>query len=41
MIELTKCNKLLEEGFSLITIGDKKIPNTKWKDQQDKALSKE
>jgi hypothetical protein len=40
MIELSKCNKLLDEGFSLITIGEDKIPNTKWKDQQTKQLSK-
>jgi len=40
MIELRKCNKLIEEGFSLITIGDNKIPNTKWKEQQDKPLIK-
>ena len=40
MINLSKCNKLLDEGFSVITIGDSKIPNTKWKDQQNKALDK-
>jgi hypothetical protein len=41
MTELNKCNKLLDDGFSLITIGDNKIPNTKWKDQQSKPLTKE
>lgn len=40
MIDISKCNKLLDAGFSLITIGDDKIPNTKWKPQQDKPLSK-
>jgi DNA polymerase III delta prime subunit len=40
MQDLSKCNKLLDEGFSLITIGDKKIPNTKWKEQQETQLSK-
>jgi hypothetical protein len=41
MITLEKCNKLLEEGFSLITIGEGKTPNTKWKEQQEKALTKQ
>jgi len=41
MIELSKCNKLLDDGFSLITIGDDKIPNTKWKEQQEIPLSKQ
>ena len=40
MKDLSKCNKLLDEGFSLITIGDNKIPNTKWKEQQENQLSK-
>lgn len=40
MIELTKCNKLLDDGFSLITIGDDKVPNNRWKAQQNKQLSK-
>jgi len=41
MINLESCNKLLNSGFSLITIGDKKVPNTKWKEQQTVQLTKE
>ena len=32
---------MLDEGFSLITVGDSKRPNLKWKEQQTKQLSKE
>ena len=32
---------MLDEGFSLITVGDSKKPNLKWKEQQTKQLSKE
>ena len=41
MIELSKCNKLLDDGLSLITIGDNKVPNIKWKQYQEKQISKE
>jgi hypothetical protein len=41
MIELSKCNKLLVAGFSLITIGESKIPNFSWKKQQSEPLSKQ
>lgn len=40
MIELSKCNKLLDDGFSLITVSDNKIPNFSWKSQQTEKLSK-
>jgi len=40
MIELKKCNELLENGYSVITIGDSKIPNTRWKAQQTLQLTK-
>ena len=39
MIEINKCNRLLEEGFSLITVADNKIPNIKWKQYQSKAAT--
>ena len=39
--ELTRCNRLLDEGFSLLTVGDNKQPNIKWKELQSKALTKE
>lgn len=40
MATIEKCNKLIDSGFSLITIGENKIPNTKWKEQQTKPLTK-
>ena len=40
MIALNKCNKLIDDGFSLITIGDNKIPNIKWSKSMAKALDK-
>jgi len=41
MIELTKCNRLLDEGFSLLTVGESKKPNFAWSKLQDKALTKQ
>lgn len=41
MIELSKCNRLLDEGFSLITVSGNKVPNFSWKAQQEKQLTKE
>ena len=41
MIELSNCYRLLDEGFSLITVTDQKIPNIKWSEYQKKAISKE
>ena len=41
MIELNKCFKLLDDGFSLITVGDNKIPNYSWKKCQSEQISKE
>jgi len=37
---LTYCNKLLDDGFSLLTVGHNKVPNFSWKDNQQKPLSK-
>ena len=39
-ISLDRCKKLIDSGLSLITIGDKKIPNTSWKITQTVALTK-
>src|SRR5690554_2146245 len=39
MIALEKCNKLLNDGFSLLTVGNEKIPNLKWKELQKKSLT--
>ena len=39
MIELQRYKKLLNDGFSLMTIGDGKKPNYKWKPLQEKALT--
>ena len=41
MIALENCNRLLDEGFSLITVSENKIPNFSWTPQQTKPLSKE
>lgn len=40
-ISLDRCKKLIDSGLSLITIGDKKIPNTAWKQYQSTAITKE
>jgi len=41
MININKCLKLLEDGFSLITVGNNKVPNFLWKKFQSKPPSKE
>lgn len=40
MIDISYCNRLLDEGFSLLTVGESKRPNFSWKPQQTKPLSK-
>ena len=40
-IELSRLNKLLDSNLSIITIGDSKIPNIKWKQHQTVAPTKE
>ena len=37
---LTRCNKLIDDGFSLITANSQKVPNFKWKESHTKAISK-
>lgn len=39
MIGIQRYQRLLNEGFSLMTIGEGKVPNYKWKPLQDKALT--
>ena len=39
MIEQNKCNKLIQDGFSLITVANNKIPNIKWKQYQNKSAT--
>ena len=41
MISLSNCFRLLDEGFSLITVSENKIPNFPWKAQQTTPLTKE
>jgi hypothetical protein len=41
MITLSYCNKLLDTGYSLVTVGKNKVPNTRWKDCQTSKISKE
>lgn len=41
MIELSNCYRLIDEGFSLITVTDQKIPNIKWSEYQKKSITKE
>lgn len=40
-IAISKLNRLIDDGYSLITIGDKKVPNIKWKEFQTKAMTKD
>jgi|GEM_PF-1098546 len=41
LTELDKCNKLIADGFSIITVGENKRPNYSWSKQQEQPLSKE
>ena len=38
---LNRCNRIIEDGFSIITIGEGKIPNIKWKQYQTQPMSKD
>lgn len=37
---LSRCYKLLDDGFSLITVGENKVPNVPWKKFQTSQISK-
>ena len=39
--ELSRCNKLIDDGFSLIAVKEDKVPFGKWKDRQTIPLTKE
>lgn len=39
MISEGRCNQLLSSGFSLITVGDNKVPNIAWKKYQTQAAT--
>jgi hypothetical protein len=38
--KIERCNRLLDDGFSLLTVGDGKQPNFSWKKCQERAYSK-
>ena len=40
MIDITKCNRLIDDGFSLITVSNNKKPNFSWKKSQTIPYSK-
>ena len=40
-IELSKLNRLIDSELSIITIGEKKIPNILWKKFQTESITKE
>jgi hypothetical protein len=40
MVQLQRCLRLLDEGFSLITVGNNKVPNYSWASCQSKQLTK-
>jgi hypothetical protein len=39
--ELSRCNKLIDDGFSLIAVGENKVPFGPWKENQTKAFTKD
>lgn len=39
--ELSRCNKLFDDGFSLITVNSQKIPNIRWKEYQTTPMQKD
>ena len=41
MIPLSQAKKLLDIGYSLITVDDKKVPNFPWKEQQTEIIDKD
>src|SRR5690606_9646529 len=41
MINLNKCLKLIDDGFSIITVGNNKVPNFLWKKHQSTPPTKE
>lgn len=39
--DIQRCNRLFDDGFSLITVNSEKIPNIKWKEYQTSAMKKD
>lgn len=39
--DINRCNRLFDDGFSLITVNDNKIPNIKWKEYQTSPMNKD
>lgn len=39
--DIQRCNRLFDDGFSLITVNSDKIPNIKWKEYQTSAMKKD
>ena len=39
--DLSRCNKLFDDGFSLITVNSQKVPNIRWKEYQTTAMKKD
>jgi len=39
--DLSRCLKMFDDGFSLITVSDDKIPNIKWKEYQTTPMQKD
>ena len=39
--DIQRCNRLFDDGFSLITVNSEKIPNIKWKEYQTAAMKKD
>lgn len=40
MVQLQRCLRLLDEGFSLITVANNKVPNFPWKKYQSQQITK-
>ena len=40
-LAISKINRLIDDGYSVITIGDKKVPNIKWKEFQTQPMTKD
>lgn len=41
MIKQTRCNQLLDHGFSILTVGESKQPNFPWKKMQTEPITKD
>ncbi len=39
--EIERCNRMFDDGFSLITVGADKVPNIKWKEYQTTPMNKD